>query len=196
VALSSAAYLAQLQALLPQGAAWPRGPGATLTGLLHALADVMARVDLRAGDILNEADPRTAYELLADWERVAGLPDPCTPADAGIDERRMSLVQRLTMLGGASPAYFIALADVLGYPGATVTEFKPFTCISRCNDFLNPAPAWTHQWRLNLPASRVTAMACGSPCDARLRSWGDSTLECVVNRLKPAHTDVTFTYGA
>lgn len=196
MALTAAAYLAQLQALLPQGAAWPRDADATLTQLLAALAEELARVDLRADDLLNEADPRTTYELLTDWERVAGLPDPCTPDDASIDERRMSLVQRLTMLGGASAAYFIALAEVLGYPGATVTEFRPFTCVSDCNDFLNPAPTWTHQWRLSLPASRITVMNCASPCNASLRTWGDSTLECVVNRLKPAHTDLTFTYGA
>lgn len=194
--LSAAAYLAQLQALLPQGAAWPRDADATLTQLLAALAEELARVDLRADDLLNEADPRTTYELLADWERVAGLPDPCTPADASTEERRLSLVQRLTMLGGASAAYFIALAAALGYPGATVTEFRPFTCVSNCNDFLNPAPAWTHLWQLNLPASRITPMTCASPCNASLRTWGDSTLECVVNRLKPAHTDVIFTYGA
>lgn len=197
MALTAAgAYLAQLQALLPQGAAWPRDGGATLTQLLAALAEELARVDQRAEDLLNEADPHTTYELLADWERVAGLPDPCTSADASLDARRLSLLQRLARRGDASPGYFIALAETLGYPGATVTEFRPFTCVSDCNGSLNPAPLWTHQWQLNLPESRVVVMTCASPCNASLRTWGDSTLECVVNRLKPAHTDVNFTYGA
>lgn len=196
MALSVAAYLAQLQALLPQGAAWPCGAGATLTQLLTALAEELSRVDQRAEDLLDEADPRTTYELLTDWERIAGLPDPCTPAEASLDERRLSLLQRLARRGGASATYFIALAEALDYPGTTVTEFRPLTCVSDCNDFLNPAPLWTHQWQLNLPASRVVAMTCASPCNASLRTWGDSTLECVVTRLKPAHTNVTFTYGA
>lgn len=189
-------YLAQLQALLPQGPAWPREPDATLTRLLAAWADELARVDGRAAQLLEEADPRTAYELFADWERVAGLPDPCTPAGASLEERRLPLVQRLTMLGGASRQYFVDLAAALGYANATVTEFRPFSCTSECAAALNPAPAWPHAWQLNLPATRLTAMTCASGCDAHLRAWGDSTLECVVERLKPAHTEVLFTYGA
>ncbi|MEW6612715.1 MAG: putative phage tail protein [Pseudomonadota bacterium] len=196
MALSAADYTAQLQALLPQGAAWPRDADATLTKLLRALAEELARVDARAEDLLDEADPRTAYELLADWERVAGLPDPCTPAGASLEARRLSLVQRLTMLGGASRQYFIDLAAALGYAGATVSEFRPFSCTSECDDALNPAPAWPHAWQLNLPATRITPATCTSGCDAYLAVWGDSTLECVVERLKPAHTEVLFTYGA
>lgn len=194
--LSAADYLAQLQALLPQGPAWPRDATATLTKHLAALSEELARVDRRAGDLIAEADPRTTYELLADLERVAGLPDPCSPAGASIEERRLSLVQRLTMIGGASAAYFIALAKSLGYPGAGVTEFRPMTCVSHCDESLNPAPIWTHVWQLDLPAARITAMTCASACTDSLRNWGDATIECVVRRLKPAHTHVIFTYGA
>lgn len=194
--MTSADYLAQLQALLPQGFAWPRQADAALTKLLLAWAAELARIDGRAGDLIEEADPRTTYELLADWERVAGLPDPCSPAAASIEERRLSLVQRLTMLGSASRQYFIDLAAALGYPGASVTEYRPFTCVSECEDSLNPPPDWPHTWRLNLPETRITPMTCTSACDASLRSWGDFTIECVVRRLRPAQTHVLFAYGA
>ena len=45
---NSDAYLAQLQALLPPGRAWPREPDAVLTKLLHAFADALA--PMPAGD--------------------------------------------------------------------------------------------------------------------------------------------------
>lgn len=196
MALTAAEYLAQLQALLPPGAAWRRDEGSALTEFLNALAEELARIDQRIDALLNEADPRTTYELLADWERVAGLPDPCTPADASIEERRLSLVQRLTMLGGASRQYFIDLAASLGYPGATVTEFRPFTCVSECEDSLTQPPDWPHTWQLNLAETRITNMTCVSACNAALRSWGDFTIECVVRRLRPAQTHVLFAYGA
>ncbi len=196
MALTAAEYLAQLQALLPPGAAWRRDVGSALTEFLNALAEELARIDQRVEALLNESDPRTTYELLADWERVAGLPDPCTPADASIEERRLSLVQRLTMLGGASRQYFIALAASLGYPGATVTEFRPFTCVSECEDSLTQAPDWPHTWQLNLAETRITNMTGVSACNAALRSWGDFTIECVVRRLRPAQTHVLFAYGA
>lgn len=196
MALTTAEYLAQLQALLPPGAAWRRDADSALTEFLNALAEELARIDQRVDVLLNESDPRTTYELLTDWERVAGLPDPCTPAEASIEERRLSLVQRLTMLGGASRQYFIDLAASLGYPGATVTEFRPFTCVSDCNDSLTQPPDWPRTWQLNLPEARITNMTCVSACNSALRSWGDFTIECVVRRLRPAQTHVLFAYGA
>lgn len=188
---TQADYESHLLALRPPGPAWPDSDVRQ-----SAVAEELARTHGRAVQLVGEADPRTTYELLAEWERVAGLPDSCTPSGASLEERRLSLVQRLTMMGGASRQYFIDLAAALGYSGATVTEFRPFACISECNDALNPAPAWPHAWQLNLFSARIAAMTCASGCGASLRAWGDSTLECVVKRLKPAHTEIIFTYGA
>jgi uncharacterized protein YmfQ (DUF2313 family) len=193
--MDAAAYRDQLVALQPPGTALPTEPGATWTELLGALADELARVDARVGVLVAESDPRTTYELLDGWERATGLPDTCASSEAGMEERRFALLQRLTTPGGANASYFIALAEAMGYPAATVTEFPPFTCTSDCDDSLNPAPTWPHAWQLNLPAQRITDMTCGSACDASLRAWGDTALECVVARAKPAQTTVIFTYG-
>jgi hypothetical protein len=35
----------------------------------------LARIDARAVDLANEADPRTANETIADWEKMLALPD-------------------------------------------------------------------------------------------------------------------------
>ena len=188
-------YRAQIAALLPTGLAWPREPHSILQRLLAAWSESYARVDARAQELVAESDPRAAYELLDGWERVAGLPDTCVGAGIGVEERRYALLQRLTTSGGASAIFFVALAEAMGYPAATVTEFPPFTCTSDCDDSLNPAPTWPHAWQLNLPAQRITDMTCGSACDASLRAWGDTALECVVARAKPAQTTVIFTYG-
>jgi uncharacterized protein YmfQ (DUF2313 family) len=77
MALNAKAYLQQLQALLPRGLAWPRAVDAHLTKLLSAFSLEFARVDQRVDDLLDEADPRSTLELLPEWERMAGLPDPC-----------------------------------------------------------------------------------------------------------------------
>ena len=50
-------YLASLQALLPQGFAWPRQADAALTRLLLAWADEFARVDIRAADLVLRVCP-------------------------------------------------------------------------------------------------------------------------------------------
>jgi len=190
----SADYLAQLQALLPGGLAWGRQVGVVLTRLLSAWADEFARVDLRCADLIAEADPRTTHEMLADWERGAGLPDVCVTVEQTIEQRRAALVSKLTSTGGQSRQYFIALAEALGYVGATIDEFSMLTCNDDCNDSMYGVDAH-FAWRLNLStATSVFQMSCNSDCNSALQSWGDDAIECRVSRLKPAHTTVLFAY--
>lgn len=190
----SAEYRDQLIALQPPGLALPRGLESTWAKLLHAIADELARAEVRAGQLRDETDIRTTSELLADWERVAGLPDPCVAATQTLAERREALVQRLVNLGGQSRQFFIDLAARLGYT-VTIAEPKPFRVnVNAAGDPLY-ADEWSFVWQVQAPAGivrdfRVNENAVG---DA-LRSWGDELLECVVGRLKPAHTLVQFSY--
>lgn len=186
-------YLGQLQALLPLGAAWPREQVATLTRLLQAWADELTRVDGRALQLVDEADPRTTAELLADWERVAGLPDSCVGGEQTTAQRRDALVSKLTTVGGQSAAYFIALAASLGYT-VTITEHRPFTVRSKVND-----PLYDTEWRfvftVNAPLDTVHRFTVRSAVSDPLAWWGNDVLECVINRLKPAHTLALFAYA-
>lgn len=188
------AYTEQLQALMPTGPAWPRDPDAGLTKLLGVIGSELAAVDGRARQVIEEADPRKALEMLGDWERVAGLPDPCAGLDQTLAGRRERLVQKLTTRGGQSRAYFIQLAAALGY-AVTITEFRPFTCNSYCDDGLDPDP-WRFVWRVNAPAITIRDMTCNSGCDEPIRAWGNEVLECAITRHKPAHTNVIFGYGS
>lgn len=195
--MTTADYLAQLQALLPPGIAWARRAAATLTKLLAAFADEFARVDQRAADLVEESDPRTTSEMLPDWERVAGLPDPCVAVlgvEQTVEQRRAALVAKLTALGGQSRQYYIDLVAALGYPGATIDEYRPMTCNSNCNDAL-----WSEDdrfaWQINLPSDGgVFRMNCNSPCDSPLAAWGDDAVECRIQRLKPGHTTALIAY--
>ena len=73
-------------------------------------------------------------ELLPDWERNWGLPDPCYTAPLTIAERQLALVMRMTMLGAQSRAFFIEVAAQIGYT-ITITEYRTFVCgIDRCGD--------------------------------------------------------------
>ncbi len=193
--LTETDYLRQLQALLPQGPAWPKDDDATLTRLLGALAAELARVDGRAQQLAEEADPRTVADLFADLERVAGLPDACAQAFGGdqtMTQRRAALVGRLTTLGGQSPAYFIGLAATLGY-AITITEFSEHTV----NDDVNHpfyGAAWNFAWQVNAALNTITEITVDSTADDPLAAWGNALLECVINRLRPAHTTVLFSY--
>lgn len=195
MALSTSDYLQQLQALLPPGPAWPHDEQSTLTRLLDGLATELARVDGRAWQLVEEADPRTTAELFLDWERVAGLPDACAEAFGGeqtLDQRRVALVAKLVTLGGQSPAYFIGLAAALGY-AITITEFHAETV----NDDVNYPlydEAWTFAWQVNAALNTFTEFTANSTVSDPLAAWGNALLECVINRLKPAHTLAIFSY--
>jgi uncharacterized protein YmfQ (DUF2313 family) len=196
LALTSEQYLRQLQALLPTGAAWPREDAATLTKVLHSLADELARIDLRADDLLDEADVRTAGELLSDWERVLGLPDGCTlDQTLSVDDRRRLAWAKLAEQGGQSRVYFIELAERYGIPGCTITEFRQATCNSHCNDALY-SQADEFAWRLNVPiAAAATRPAnCNDHCNVALQIYKPNLVECPISGRKPAHTNVLFAY--
>lgn len=195
--LTAAAYRSQLQALLPHGDAWPRAANASLTKLLDAFAEELARIDSRALNAVDESDGRMALELLADWERVCGLPDSCSASVATtLQERRGAVVAKLTAQGGASRAYFIALAASMGYT-IEIDEFRPFvTGLSRCGEILGGGHSVRHQWRVRIPVARYTAFRTGSSqCGDLLGKLARATdLECKFKRLKPAHTHLIVSY--
>lgn len=192
--MSGADYLSQLQALLPQGPAWPRDPNAVLTLLLDAWAAEFARVDGRANRLPDELDPRTTSELLADWERVAGLPSPCMVGiTQTVAERRAALHTKLTRLGGQSRQFFIDLAASLGFT-VTITEFRPYHVNNAVNLPVN-SELWNFVWQVNAPLNTVRRFTVGSAVNDALASWGNTLLECAISLLKPAHTKVLFAYN-
>lgn len=52
-----------------------------------------------------------------------------------------------------------------------------------------------HVWRINSEEQvTVTEFTVNSPCTDALREWGNDLLECVLNPIKPAHTNLRFGY--
>jgi uncharacterized protein YmfQ (DUF2313 family) len=190
-------YKAQLKALMPPGEAFPRDAGSNMDELLSALAEEWARIDGRGEQLIVDALPLTSTELLSDWERVAALPDKCAGTlESTMQGRRNALVSKLASTGGQSKAYFIAVAKALGYE-ITISEFRPFRAgWSRAGDPLTNGD-WVYTWRVNANETTIIDFRAGrSAAGEALRTWGNDTLECKINQLKPAHTIVLFGYGA
>src|SRR6516165_9324920 len=152
-------YAKALLSLLPFGQAWPRYPDSTLVKTCQGLADYWGFVDSRAADLLEiESDPRLTTELLPDWERAWGLPDPCVKAPQSLQARRLALVMKMTMMGGQSRQFFIDVAKQLGYT-ISITEYLPYQCgISRVGDTRsaldNPQDPTHYMWQLGPPEIR------------------------------------------
>jgi uncharacterized protein YmfQ (DUF2313 family) len=201
-------YIDALAALLPVGPAWPREVDSTLMALLGGLAQEWGIVDGRAADLLErESDPRATIELLPDWERAWGLPDPCFPSATTIAERQQMLVLKMTWLGGQSRQYFINVMEWLGYT-VTIKEFAPFMAgVSQVGDTRAPPPdspiedqnfrwyigpaeqrfVWTINYgQIGLAWFRAASGQAG--VDHHLEFRVPSELQCLLDRWKPAHT--------
>ena len=146
--------------------------------------------------LLQEQQPDTTALALPDWERNYGLPDACIGGLAAtVAARRANLIARIAGRGNLNAAFYIAQAAALGYPGSTVTELGPYTCMDPCDNAVNGYD-FIGVWRLNLTLSTAIVVAsCESPSDAPLRAWGNTQLECLINRKKPAHSVALFGYA-
>jgi len=227
-------YAQAFLALLPTGPAWPRHAWSTLAQTVFGLADYWGFVDGRAADLLEiESDPRTTVELLPDWERSFGLPDPCYAEPLSVYDRQVALVQRMTILGGQSRQFFIDAAAQIGYT-ISITEYRPFMVgIDRCGDnrvigdgtylrdefghaivdplghpvangvlseypYVLGPPDNRYYWTVHVQNARLSWFRCGSgQCgvDPHLRIGLATDLECLLNRWKPAHTEIIFDYA-
>src|SRR4029077_1007547 len=119
-------YADALQALLPLGQAWPRANESVLMRVVRGLTKIWGDFEIRADHLLvNESDPRYTIELLPDWERNWGLPDPCYKSPQTYAERIEALIMRMTMVGAQSRQFFIDLAASIGYT-ITITEYRTF----------------------------------------------------------------------
>lgn len=177
----------------------PRSYERAAAGVQREAGAVAALVDdaiASATVLAAEQQPETTGMGMLDWERNYGLPDDCVGgASAPLASRRLNLLARISGRGDLSRGYMIEQASALGYPGCTITELGPMTCTDPCDQSVN-GPEFIGVWRLNVPVSTaIREMQCTDPCNTQLRSWGNTQLECVIRRVKPAHTVAIFGYA-
>jgi uncharacterized protein YmfQ (DUF2313 family) len=222
---SGADYTHALSYLLPRGFAWPRDDDSVLMRTVRGLAQIWGSpgvepvsdvagttqiVDARAGDLLEtESDPRHTVELLPDWERNWGLPDPCFPSALSIPQRQSLLVMIMTLLGAQSRAFFQWASGWVGYT-IHIKEFAPFMAgVSECGDtryeyddtglyrwYIGP-PEMRFAWTINADTAVLQwfrASQSQAGVDPHLRVILESPVACLLERWKPAHTEIFFEY--
>lgn len=187
--------------LLPNGDAWEAKDriDSKMTALSKGMAYEFARVEER-GEILKgrEANPSKTLELLPEWETLVGLPDDCTGAAPTLGDRRNQVLQKLRNRGGATQnaAFFESLALNLGFV-VEVTTFKPFLAgKSVAGDALTNDP-WKFWFQVATEDFLVQYFLAGQGTAGQpLQIVGNDTLECTIEKYKPAHTEVIFSFGA
>jgi uncharacterized protein YmfQ (DUF2313 family) len=187
-------FLTVLQALMPRGLAWPRDPSSVMTQVLAGLSPTWQRHTEQNNNLLVDAFPATAVQLLPEWEAALGLPDPCAGASPTLQGRQAQVVARFAGSGGQSIPYFVQYAQTLGY-AITVTEFTPFRMGQQTMGCQLGGPDWAFTWQTNAPLNTLTSFRMGlSAMGEPLESWGNAVLQCELNEIKPAHTYLNFAY--
>jgi uncharacterized protein YmfQ (DUF2313 family) len=207
-------YAQAFLSLLPKGQAWPRDPDSTLVLSCTGLSLYWGDVDGRAADLLEiESDPRKTVELLSDWERNWGLPDPCYPDATSIADRQRMLVFQMTLLGGQNREFFERMSAWAGHQ-IEIREWSPFTVgMSQVGDTRYQfddsgefrwhigAPENRYYWSIGADTAVLQWFRVGDGggelgIDHHLEIILQSPIDCLLQRWKPAHTTMVFDYSA
>ncbi|PMQ04152.1 hypothetical protein DyAD56_15805 [Dyella sp. AD56] len=182
-------------ALMPRGRAWSREPGSVQDQTIACFAPSYARNTQAAINLLADAFPSTALDLIPEWQETLGLPDPCAGPAPTLIQQRLQIVARLTATGGQSVPYFIGFAAALGYQ-VTITQYAPFRCgQSRAGQQLGGTD-WFFTWAINAPLNTITKFLAGqATAGEALGSWGNAVLQCELQAAAPAHTVLQFHYS-
>lgn len=185
-------FTSVLKALMPRGRVWPKEPDSALSKFLAGLTPAFARNTESANNLLADAFPATALEMLPEWEESLGLPDPCAGESPTLQDRRGQVVARFAGTGGQSVGYYSQYAANLGYQ-VSIQNYAPLRCgQSRVGSPLG-SQDWLFAWTVSIPQTAITSFRTGlSAVGEPLQSWGSGVLQCELAALAPAHTILKF----
>jgi uncharacterized protein YmfQ (DUF2313 family) len=193
LSFSAQDYLIQFQRLLPRGRVWQRGLEFVQAADLETLMPTWVRLQNALNTLIAQIFPCTTTQLLPEWEETLGIPDDCTGTLGTLQEQQQAVCLKFTARGGQSKAYFINIAQQLGYT-ITITEFAPFRAgINRAGDNVY-GYGWAFTWQIMATSPMIYFRAGISDAGDPLRSWGSKLFECTMDAIKPAHTILIFAY--
>ena len=188
------AYRDQIHALLPSGRAWPEESDTTLDALVRAMASQVAEVDRSASNLLTDILPNTTFNLLPDWERIAGLPDICSVLGSSITIRRASLLEKLVTKPNLNVTEFERIGDTFGTT-ITVEELDQ-TRADAIVGLDTSGGKWRFVWWIGIPLSAdLRYFRMTSRVNERFATFERNTeLECRLENAAPAHTHLVVGY--
>lgn len=184
-------YLELLKILLPFNTYSDSSQSEVLKDI-SAHVEGLKKSEENADALFNEIFPDISKTLIPSWEKLCGL---TVGAKDIIQLRRDRVITKLREKGGCSIEYFTALALMFGYT-ITIEELKPFMAgWGRAGDTLY-AEESIFIWSVNILNSPNYYFRAGqSVAGERLAWWNTQlNLEDLFNKLKQAHTYVTFVY--
>lgn len=145
--------------------------------------------------IVREGVVPNAGPLLEDWERVLGLPSPCSAALGLTRNQRLNAVKAKINEGGTfNKAKAIELAAALGY-SIVIEEHRAREYRRARFGGLYGGRDWNFVWDVISTNNTIFSRKIGSGrYGERYRTWGNAVLECVMRPKAESGTIVRFIY--
>lgn len=180
---SAADYLSALQALMPRGRVWSRDLSTVQSKVLAGLTKSYELQNARSNNLLVDAFPKTANELLPEWEASLGLPSPAVGPAPSIQARQTLVVARFVGAGGVSIPCFVNYAALLGYT-VTIQSHAPFRCgQSHCGQSVGGVEQM-YSWTIKTSGATVTPFG----------AYGPAVLQSELQRIAPPYSVLNFIF--
>jgi uncharacterized protein YmfQ (DUF2313 family) len=167
--------------------------GEPLRKILQGLATQWLDFRNTLNRVVSEYDLTKTTDLISEWEAFVGIPDGCIKNTGTLEQRRLNILLKLAGINATTKKQFENIAKVLGYDIAVETGIDtssfplslpfilidpaeaPFTIVVSLDSSLKPSG-----FPLTLPFL--------------LGSDVPDVLNCLFNKLKPAHCKLYFRY--
>lgn len=194
-------YKKLLTDLFPGGIAWEGkfDKSTNIKKLIDSLSIEACRVDDDGVAFIDNVFPDTTTTLIDDWERLLNLPDECEPEPENLtlSQRRQRVIQVLTTKGGQNVAFYERLVSNFGIniDVIDVQDQPPFRAgRARAGDRLTNGD-WRYAFIVTAPVETATVFRAGiGRAGDRLRNFENNTIQCLINKHKPAHTIAIFAF--
>ena len=157
--------------------------------LLRGIAGELFTAEGYLVSLNDEYLPDQTVLFIEEWESALGIPDDCFNADGTTDERRTNILTKLAALGVQAAQDFIDLALVFGkiveISSLAEEAFPPFSVPFSPSSFPDA--------RFIIVVTGENLLSSAPPYDVPFDLIvGESVLECVFKKLKPANCGILF----
>ena len=190
---SKSEVAAALLGLLPRGVAWYKGSDGVFAKLMRGLAPVVMKVyDLAVA--FKESSSPLHTDSFSEWERELKL--PLNGLEQSTDAGRKSEIVRVACKkGGSTIPYLRSLLDLYG---ARYDLYEYFESPSVFPEWVAEKNGDRANYFILVKVYRDSygahGMNCKSPCNASLGTPRDSKLESILEKSKPAHIKIIYSY--
>ncbi len=186
-------FVRMLDGLMPRGFAWEYENGSNLSKLIAGIALALAYLYGMLKELVLQMSPVSTDDLGV-WENELALPWKGIARDTD-DGRKSEIIRVSRKQGGATIPYFESILDLMDVK-YDIFEYAdtPSVFPSWVSSKYGTRAGFVVMVKIYRDRFYPYGMNCTSPCNSSLGSDVDRKVETVLNRIKPSHVKIIYSY--